>query len=158
MARIKAKPMNRLPIAPVSVQKINGYRSTPPPTAVFDPSTAAAYPTPQQRFIYPPNGPSAATAIPNVPSAQFNQVQMIPAFQHHQFWPAGWTTAPPQPNYFDLTVFPGNGLTPQIPFQTATGTSSGGSTKSQNPRYNNGAGSGVANSSSSGKINLIKKH
>lgn len=73
MARIKAKPMNRLPIAPVAgVPMKNGFRSTPPPT-VFDPATAF---TAQQRFIYP-NG--AATIPPNVPPPPFagGQVHMI---------------------------------------------------------------------------------
>lgn len=50
MARIKAKPMNRLPIPTVAnVGGIkNGYR-TPPPQPVYDPSS---YPPGQQRFLY----------------------------------------------------------------------------------------------------------
>lgn len=63
MARIKAKPMNRLPIPPVTAVK-NGFRATPPPTAVYDP---AAYPPGQQRFIY-------ANGTPGQPVAAYNQV------------------------------------------------------------------------------------
>lgn len=60
MARIKAKPMNRLPIPPVAAAAVvkNGFRATPPPTAVFDP---AAFPPGQQRFIYANGTPGAAS-------------------------------------------------------------------------------------------------
>jgi len=58
MARIKAKPMNRLPIAPVSLPIKNGYRTSPP---VFDP-TASAFTSPQ-RFMYP-NGPLPQGTVP----------------------------------------------------------------------------------------------
>lgn len=60
MARIKAKPMNRLPIPPVAAAAAvkNGFRATPPPTAVFDP---AAFPPGQQRFIYANGTPGAAS-------------------------------------------------------------------------------------------------
>lgn len=64
MARIKAKPMNRLPIPPV-VSAMgpmkNGFRpspAAPATTPAFDPTTA--YPPAQQRFLY--NGNS----IPSV--------------------------------------------------------------------------------------------
>lgn len=48
MARIKAKPMNRMPIPTLPTFK-NGYRVTTPPTAVYDPTT---FPPGQQRFIF----------------------------------------------------------------------------------------------------------
>lgn len=51
MARIKAKPMNRVPIAPINKK---GFRTTPSP-AVFDPA-AAAFAQPQ-RFVYPNSTP-----------------------------------------------------------------------------------------------------
>lgn len=73
MARIKAKPLQRIPLTPnvSGVQLKNGYRATPPPTtaAVFDPAAFT------QRFVYP-----AGAAIPasTVPAAQFSgQVQFI---------------------------------------------------------------------------------
>lgn len=77
MARIKAKPLQRIPLTPnvSGVQLKNGYRATPPPAtaaAVFDPT---AY---TQRFVYP-----AGAAIPasTVPAAQFSgQVQFIVSF------------------------------------------------------------------------------
>lgn len=65
MARIKAKPMNRLTLPPVTTVK-NGFRVTTPPTAVYDP---AAFPPGQQRFIYP-NG------TPGQPVAYTNQVHV----------------------------------------------------------------------------------
>ncbi|XP_057666887.1 la-related protein 4 isoform X2 [Diorhabda carinulata] len=100
MARIKAKPMNRLPIPPVTGVK-NGFRATPPPTAVYDP---AAYPPGQQRFIY-------ANGTPGQPVAAYNQV-IYPTYQQQQFYASvAW---PPSPNYFDInTVFQVNGLAPQ---------------------------------------------
>lgn len=60
MARIKAKPMNRLPIPAVAPLK-NGFRLTPPP-AVYDP---AAFPPGQQRFIYPNNTPGQSVTYAN---------------------------------------------------------------------------------------------
>lgn len=60
MARIKAKPMNRLPIPSVAAVK-NGYRATPP-TAVYDP---AAFPPGQQRFIYANGTPGQPVTYPN---------------------------------------------------------------------------------------------
>lgn len=66
MARIKAKPMNRLPLHPVTNVK-NGFRATPPPTAVYDP---AAFPPGQQRFIY-------TNGTPGQPVTTFNQVLYV---------------------------------------------------------------------------------
>lgn len=55
MARIKAKPMNRLPIAPpVQLPNKNGFRATPPP-AVYDHTTAAYAAATQQRYVYANN-------------------------------------------------------------------------------------------------------
>ncbi|CAG9855931.1 unnamed protein product [Phyllotreta striolata] len=100
MARIKAKPMNRLPLPPVTAVK-NGFRATPPPTAVYDP---AAYPPGQQRFIY-------ANGTPGQPVAAFNQV--IYPYQQQQFY-ASVAWPPSAPGYFDIsTVFQVNGLAPQ---------------------------------------------
>lgn len=65
MARIKAKPMNRMPIPPSVAAVKNGYRATPP-TAVYDP---AAYPPGQQRFIY-------ANGTPGQPVTYQNQVHV----------------------------------------------------------------------------------
>lgn len=61
MARIKAKPMNRLPLPPVTAVK-NGFRATPPPTAVFDP---ASFPPGQQRFIYTNGTPGQSVPYNN---------------------------------------------------------------------------------------------
>lgn len=61
MARIKAKPMNRLSIPPVTGVK-NGFRATPPPTAVYDP---ASFPPGQQRFIYANGTPGQPVTYPN---------------------------------------------------------------------------------------------
>lgn len=54
MARIKAKPMNRLPIAPPVQLPKNGFRATPPP-AVYDHATAAYAAAAQQRYVYTNN-------------------------------------------------------------------------------------------------------
>lgn len=67
MARIKAKPMNRLPIPAVAPLK-NGFRLTPPP-AVYEP----AFPPGQQRFIYPNNTPGQSVTYAN-------QVQIYVSF------------------------------------------------------------------------------
>ncbi|KAL1117218.1 hypothetical protein AAG570_004545 [Ranatra chinensis] len=126
MARIKAKPMNRLPmptVGPGMGGMKNGYR-TPPATAataaaaaatatVYDPA-AAAFPPGQQRFLY--NG----TSLP--PNVNYtNQT-----FQQHQpFYPPsmlphwGATT----PAYFDIgSVFSVNGLAPQGTFSKSHNT------------------------------------
>lgn len=62
MARIKAKPMNRLPIPVVAgVGGIkNGYR-TPPPPPVYDPSN---YTAGQQRFLYTNGTTMPQTTMP----------------------------------------------------------------------------------------------
>jgi hypothetical protein len=60
MARIKAKPMNRLPMPPVPAMGAamkNGYRT--PPAALYDPS---AYQGSQQRFLYT-NGSSIPPTV-----------------------------------------------------------------------------------------------
>lgn len=67
MARIKAKPMNRLPIPPAvaGVGGIkNGYR-TPPPPPVYDPSS---YTTGQQRFLYTNGTTMPQTTMPAYPN------------------------------------------------------------------------------------------
>lgn len=63
MARIKAKPMNRLPIPAVaSVGGIkNGYRTTPPPPPVYDPNS---YTAGQQRFLYTNGTTMPQTTMP----------------------------------------------------------------------------------------------
>ncbi|KAG5881766.1 hypothetical protein JTB14_005529 [Gonioctena quinquepunctata] len=104
MARIKAKPMNRLPIPPVSGGGIvkNGFRATPPPTAVYDP---AAYPPGQQRFIY-------TNGTPGQPVTAYNQV-IYPPYQQQQFY-ASVAWPPSTTGYFDISsVFQVNGLAPQ---------------------------------------------
>uniref|UniRef100_A0A1B6DNY4 HTH La-type RNA-binding domain-containing protein n=1 Tax=Clastoptera arizonana TaxID=38151 RepID=A0A1B6DNY4_9HEMI len=112
MARIKAKPMNRLPIPPVGPaigSMKNGYR-TPPATAtpsVFDPTTA--YQTTQPRFVYA-NG----STLPH--SVNYgNQVQIY-TFQQQPFYPPSMMPpwGPASPAYFDIgSVFTVNGLAPQ---------------------------------------------
>lgn len=54
MARIKAKPMNRLPMAPVQIPAKPGFAPTPPPP-VFDPN-ATTFTSNQPRFTYATNG------------------------------------------------------------------------------------------------------
>ena len=138
MARIKAKPiMNRLPIAPYPGVK-SGIRSTPPPL-VYDP-TAGAYAAAPRQFIYPSNG-TTATALPaNVaPTAFGPQVHMFPFQQpYYMAWPTTATQPPSAQNYYDLAVFPTNGLTQSLQFQAPAPTS-----KSQNPRYAGQRGSNV---------------
>ncbi|KAI4471722.1 lupus la protein-related [Holotrichia oblita] len=145
MARIKAKPMNRLPIPAVAPIK-NGFRLTPPP-AVYDPAT---YPPGQQRFIYPNNTPGQSVTYAN-------QVQIYP-YQQQQFYTsvvqACYTGGP----YYDISsVFQVNGLAPQFKPQyrsttrprkqskptsqsdnssTAQGTSQSGGNNSQTSRQN----------------------
>lgn len=71
MARIKAKPMNRLPIPTVAgVGGIkNGYR-TPPPHPVYDPSS---YTAGQQRYVYTNGTTMPQTTMP----AYANQVVYV---------------------------------------------------------------------------------
>jgi len=120
MARIKAKPMNRLPIPPV-VSGIgtmkNGYRA-PAATATapaFDPT--AAYPPTQQRFLY--NGST-------IPSVNYGSPVQIYTFQQHQpFYSAGMLPhwGPSSPAYFEFgSVFSVNGLAPQASFAKAQGS------------------------------------
>lgn len=80
MARIKAKPMNRLPlpaVGPIAGIK-NGYR-TPPASAtstnVYDPTTA--YAPGQQRYLFA-NGTSIA---PNV-----NYTNQVQIYVSEQLW------------------------------------------------------------------------
>nr|XP_022918051.1 la-related protein 4 isoform X1 [Onthophagus taurus] len=105
MARIKAKPMNRLPMPPVAPLK-NGFRLTPSST-VFDP---AAFPPGQQRFIYPNN-------TSGQPVTYSNQVQIYP-YQQQPFYTSvvqAWHTGGP---YYDISsVFQVNGLAPQTTFK-----------------------------------------
>lgn len=116
MARIKAKPMNRLPIPAVAgVGGIkNGYR-TPPAPPVYDPSS---YPPGQQRFLYTNGTTMPQTTMP--PYA--NQVHVY----HQPFYPAGMMSwGPANPAYFDMAgVFSMNGITPH------------GSFKPHNTRFN----------------------
>ncbi|XP_076172164.1 la-related protein 4B isoform X1 [Ptiloglossa arizonensis] len=116
MARIKAKPMNRLPIPAVAgVGGIkNGYR-TPPPPPVYDPNS---YTAGQQRFLYPNGTTMPQTSMP--PYA--NQVHLY----HQPFYHAGiMSWGPASPAYFDMSgVFTMNGITPHSTF------------KPHNPRYN----------------------
>lgn len=107
MARIKAKPMNRLPMPPVPAMGAamkNGYRT--PPAALYDPN---AYQGSQQRFLYT-NGSS----IP--PSVSYGNQVHVYTFQQQPFYPSmiqPWTTSP----YYDIgTVFSVNGLAPQGSF------------------------------------------
>ncbi|XP_076299637.1 la-related protein 4B isoform X2 [Lasioglossum baleicum] len=116
MARIKAKPMNRLPIPAVAgVGSIkNGYR-TPPPPPVYDPNS---YTAGQQRFLYTNGTTMPQTTMP--PYA--NQVHLY----HQPFYPTGIMPWPPaSPAYFDMSsVFTMNGMTQHNTF------------KPHNPRYN----------------------
>ena len=67
MARIKAKPMNRLPI-PTTVTGVggikNGYR-TPPPPPVYDPTS---FQPGQQRFLYTNGTTMPQTTLPPYPN------------------------------------------------------------------------------------------
>ncbi|KAJ6644531.1 La-related protein Larp4B, partial [Pseudolycoriella hygida] len=107
-ARIKAKPMNRLPMAPqVQIPNKNGFRATPPPP-VYDPTT---YATAQPRFVYA-NGAISQGTVP------YSGQVMFP-FQQQQFYPGlmqPWPAQPPPPpgqSYYELSnVFSANGLTP----------------------------------------------
>ncbi|CAB3365114.1 Hypothetical predicted protein [Cloeon dipterum] len=114
MARIKAKPMNRLPMNGSNSQK-NGFRSPP---AVFEPAAAAARPfVPTATMVYA-NG--SAQAAPQANSLNFpNTVQIIYPAPTAAAQPAFGYTPPlvPWGNYFDIgSVFSVNGLAPQSPF------------------------------------------
>ncbi|KAJ8667961.1 hypothetical protein QAD02_009624 [Eretmocerus hayati] len=115
MARIKAKPMNRLPIPAVTnVGGLkNGYR-TPPPPPVFDPNT---YQAGQQRFQYSNGTTMLQTTMPPYP----NQV----VYAHQPFYPTAMMPwGPSSPAYFDMTSVYLNGIASPSPF------------KPHNPRYN----------------------
>lgn len=123
-ARIKAKPMNRLPMAPIQLSLKNDYRITPPPS-VFDAAAALPYQT-QQRYVYPTNG---AVSMPQ--GAYGNQI-MFP-IQQHQFYSgiispwhaaAAPTSANPHGQNF-YEIYSTNGLSPQVTFPL-----------SKTPRYN----------------------
>jgi hypothetical protein len=80
MARIKAKPMNRIPVTPIAGGPVpikNGYRTTPPPPpAVFDPAAAAYAAAAQPRFVYP-NGTTMPISATAVPPFRGDQIHMI---------------------------------------------------------------------------------
>lgn len=66
MARIKAKPMARIPIAPAggaAPHKGGNFKSTPPPS-VFEPAAAGF--TQPQRFVYTNGPPIPGTVSYNV--------------------------------------------------------------------------------------------
>ncbi|XP_021926482.1 la-related protein 4 [Zootermopsis nevadensis] len=117
MARIKAKPMNRLPMPPVpalGAAMKNGYRT--PPAALYDPT---AYQGSQQRFLYT-NGSS----IP--PTVNYgNQVHVYTFQQHQPFYPPSMLQpwGPASHAYFDIgSVFSVNGLAPQGSFSKPPGS------------------------------------
>jgi len=109
MARIKAKPMNRLPMPPVPAMGAamkNGYRT--PPAALYDPN---AYQGSQQRFLYT-NGSSIPPSVSYGNQVHVYTFQQQPPFYASMIQP--WTTSPP---YYDIgTVFSVNGLAPQGSF------------------------------------------
>lgn len=109
MARIKAKPMNRLPMPPVpsmGAAMKNGYRT--PPAALYDPN---AYQGSQQRFLYT-NGSSLPPSVSYGNQVHVYTFQQQPPFYASMIQP--WTTSPP---YYDIgTVFSVNGLAPQGSF------------------------------------------
>ncbi|XP_031346880.1 la-related protein 4 isoform X3 [Photinus pyralis] len=105
MARIKAKPMHRMPL-PTTLPTFtkNGFRVTPPPTAVYDPAT---FPPGQQRFIYP-NGTSGP------PATYSNQVHVYQSYQQQPFYTSVVQAWPTGGHYYDISsVFQVNGLAPQ---------------------------------------------
>ncbi|XP_065160703.1 la-related protein 4 isoform X2 [Atheta coriaria] len=105
MARIKAKPMNRLPMPPVTNVK-NGFRATPPPAAVFDP---ASFPPGQQRFVYANGTPSQTVPFGN-------HVHVYPPYQQQGYYTTSVMPAWPasgSPFYDISSVFQVNGLAPQ---------------------------------------------
>lgn len=75
MARIKAKPMNRIPLAPpVQLPNKNGFRATPPP--VYDAATAYAAAT-QQRYMYANNASLSQTTVPYSGQVMFVSTQFL---------------------------------------------------------------------------------
>ncbi|XP_026462973.1 uncharacterized protein LOC113365673 isoform X2 [Ctenocephalides felis] len=152
MARIKAKPMNRLPVLPTAAPNVNvptmknGYQhGTPPPAppGVFDPSTAAFQPG-QQRFLYTNGSSVAPTAIP------YGQMHVYPAYQHNpSFFPSmltQWGT----PTYFDIgSMFPVNGIAPQAAFGKPPGSGNRyGSSNQRNNRNKRGGSNSNINDNS----------
>lgn len=131
MARIKTKPLQRLPVSSAAPMK-NGYRATPPAAtaaaaaattaiATFDPNVATQY---APRFVYPA-GAVQQGAVPTQYGSQLLishfQQPLYPSFVTAQPWPqpatATTTAAPPPPhgqNYYDLNIFQANGLAPQV--------------------------------------------
>ncbi|KAJ8967894.1 hypothetical protein NQ314_002585, partial [Rhamnusium bicolor] len=146
MARIKAKPMHRLPIPPVTGVK-NGFRATPPPTAVYDP---AAFPPGQQRFIY-------TNGTPGQPVPAYNQVHVYPPYQQQQFY-ASVAWPPSATGYFDISsVFQVNGLAPQTfkhpPYrsnQSRPRKQSRGAVQSSSDQSSQGSSQGGSGSSGQG--------
>nr|CAH7728709.1 unnamed protein product [Callosobruchus chinensis] len=139
MARIKAKPMNRLPMpTSMAVAAKNGFRVTPPPpgppggpppptaaaaqAAAVAAVAAVAQPQPQ---VPPPTAvfdPAAfppgqqrfiyANGTPGQPVAAYNQV-LYPSYTQQQFF-ASVAWPPSATGYFDISsVFQVNGLAPQ---------------------------------------------
>lgn len=135
MARIKTKPLQRLPMGGGGAPSKNGYRGTPPAAAAaaaaaavagatatiaFDPNTAATYaPT---RFVYPAGvqAPHAAQYGSQLLISPFQQPALYPSFVAAPTWPQATATAaaapPPQhgQNFYDLNIFQANGLAPQV--------------------------------------------
>lgn len=106
MARIKAKPMNRMPIPPTTLPAFNknGFRVTPPPTAVYDPAT---FPPGQQRFVF-------ANGTPGQSVTYANQVHVYPSYQQQPFYTSVLQAWPAGGHYYDISsVFQVNGLAPQ---------------------------------------------
>ncbi|KAF5280521.1 hypothetical protein FQR65_LT00272 [Abscondita terminalis] len=104
MARIKAKPMHRMPI-PTTLPAFNknGFRVTPPPTAVYDPTT---FPPGQQRFVF-------ANGTPGQSVTYANQVHVYP-YQQQPFYTSVLQAWPAGGHYYDISsVFQVNGLAPQ---------------------------------------------
>ncbi|KAJ8866018.1 hypothetical protein PR048_033542 [Dryococelus australis] len=107
MARIKAKPMNRLPlphVPPIGAVMKNGFR-TPPAAPVYDPNAYQG----QQRFVYT-NGSSIPAGV------NYGNQFHVYAFQQQPFYSPSmiqtWS-----PSFFDIgSVFSVNGLAPQGPF------------------------------------------
>jgi hypothetical protein len=151
MARIKAKPINRIPITSTNANvSKNGFQATTPP--LFDLAQSASFATQHPRYIgYPSAGSTAAALpLPNVPpQTPFSQVHMIP-FQQSFYSLPGWTATSQGQNYYDLAVFPGNGLTPQISFTSTSGNQTNQANIKHTTRYNSNQSSTGQNSNTSG--------
>lgn len=105
MARIKAKPMHRMPLpSTLPTFNKNGFRVTPPPSAVYDPAT---FPPGQQRFVF-------ANGTPGQPVTYANQVHVYPSYQQQPFYTSVVQAWPTGGHYYDISsVFQVNGLAPQ---------------------------------------------